>query len=48
MRAEQESRAGRAPRKIGPGDFVLVPEKTPHWFTQIDGALVLMSIHLPR
>jgi len=39
---------GGAPQKIGPGDFVLVPEKTPHWFTQIDGALVLMSIHLPR
>lgn len=35
-------------RRIGPGDFVMVPEKTPHWFTQVDGALVLMSIHLPR
>ena len=35
-------------RKIGPGDFVLVPEKTPHWFTAIDGTLVLMSLHLPR
>jgi len=35
-------------RKIGPGDVVLVPEKTPHWFTQIDGALVLMSLHLPK
>ena len=39
---------GGASRKIGPGDFVLVPEKTPHWFTQIDGVLVLMSVHLPR
>ena len=39
---------GGNPRKIGPGDFVLVPEKTPHWFTSIDGTLVLMSLHLPR
>jgi len=39
---------GGATRKIGPGDFVLVPEKTPHWFTQIDGVLVMMSVHLPR
>ncbi|MFN7980488.1 MAG: cupin domain-containing protein [Vicinamibacterales bacterium] len=35
-------------RKIAAGDIVLVPEGTPHWFTQIDGALVLMSLHLPR
>jgi mannose-6-phosphate isomerase-like protein (cupin superfamily) len=35
-------------RKIAAGDFVLVPEGTPHWFTQVDGALVLMSLHLPR
>ena len=26
----------------------MVPEKTAHWFTQIDGTLVLMSIHLPH
>ena len=35
-------------RRIAAGDFVLVPEGTPHWFTQIDGALVLMSLHLPH
>lgn len=39
---------GGSSRKIGPGDFVLVPDKTPHWFTAIDGTLVLMSLHLPR
>jgi mannose-6-phosphate isomerase-like protein (cupin superfamily) len=38
---------GGASRAIKKGDWVLVPEKTPHWFTQIDGALVLMSVHLP-
>lgn len=39
---------GGTSRKVAAGDFVLVPEKTPHWFTQIDGVLVLMSLHLPR
>jgi mannose-6-phosphate isomerase-like protein (cupin superfamily) len=40
--------AGGTSRKLAKGDWVLVPEKTPHWFTQVEGALVLMSIHLPR
>jgi mannose-6-phosphate isomerase-like protein (cupin superfamily) len=35
-------------RRVTKGDFILVPENTPHWFGEIDGALVLMSIHLPR
>jgi mannose-6-phosphate isomerase-like protein (cupin superfamily) len=39
---------GGTPRKIAKGDWVMVPEKTPHWFQQIDGTIVLMSIHLPR
>ena len=39
---------GGASRKVAPGDFVMVPEKTPHWFTGIDGTLVLMSIHIPH
>jgi hypothetical protein len=26
----------------------MVPEGTPHWFGEIDGALVLMSVHLPH
>jgi len=39
---------GGASRKIGPGDYVMVPEKTPHWFTGIDGTLVLMSLHIPH
>lgn len=39
---------GGSPRKIAAGDWVLVPEKTPHWFTQIDGTLVMMSLHLGR
>lgn len=39
---------GGTRRRLAPGDWVMVPEKTPHWFTEIDGTLVMMSIHLPR
>ena len=35
-------------RKVSKGDFIMVPEGTPHWFGEIDGALVLMSLHLPH
>ena len=35
-------------QRVSKGDFFLVPENTAHGFTQIDGTLVLMSIHLPR
>ena len=39
---------GGTAKKIGKGDFILVPEGTPHWFSTIDGTLTLMSLHLPR
>ena len=39
---------GGTPRRLTKGDWVMVPEKTAHWFTQIEGTLVLMSIHLPH
>ena len=39
---------GGTPRKIAKGDWVMVPEKTPHWFSQVDGTIVLMSIDLPH
>jgi quercetin dioxygenase-like cupin family protein len=35
-------------RTIAKGDFILVPENTPHWFSSIDGVLVLISIPVPR
>lgn len=38
---------GGTRRKVLKGDWVIVPEKTAHWFTELDGTLVLMSIHLP-
>ena len=39
---------GGTVQNVGKGDFFIVPEKTPHWFSKINGTLVLMSIHLPR
>jgi mannose-6-phosphate isomerase-like protein (cupin superfamily) len=39
---------GGTSRHVAKGDFVMVPEGTPHWFSAIDGTIVLMSLHLPR
>jgi len=39
---------GGATRNIAKGDFIIVPENTPHWFSAINGTLVLMSLHVPR
>jgi len=36
------------PRNVAKGDFIIVPENTPHWFSAINGTIVLMSIHVPR
>ena len=39
---------GGESRAIAKGDFIIVPENTAHWFSKIDGVLVLMSLHVPR
>jgi mannose-6-phosphate isomerase-like protein (cupin superfamily) len=39
---------GGVTRRVGKGDFIMVPEGTPHWFSAIDGTVVLMSLHLPH
>ena len=39
---------GGVTRQIAKGDFIIVPESTAHWFSAINGTLVLMSIHVPR
>jgi mannose-6-phosphate isomerase-like protein (cupin superfamily) len=39
---------GGVSRHIAKGDFIMVPEGSPHWFSAIDGTIVLMSLHLPR
>jgi mannose-6-phosphate isomerase-like protein (cupin superfamily) len=38
---------GGVSRHVAKGDFIMVPEGTPHWFSAIDGTVVLMSLHLP-
>lgn len=39
---------GGTSKRLAKGDFVLVPEGVPHWFSKIDSELTLMSLHLPR
>jgi mannose-6-phosphate isomerase-like protein (cupin superfamily) len=39
---------GGSPRQVAKGDFVIVPENTPHWFSTINGNITLMSFRLPR
>ena len=39
---------GGTSRHVAKGDIVMVPEGTPHWFSGIEGTVVLMSLHLPR
>jgi len=38
---------GGTSRHITKGDFLMVPENTAHGFTETDGTLVIMSLHLP-
>jgi mannose-6-phosphate isomerase-like protein (cupin superfamily) len=39
---------GGVSRTIGKGDFILVPENTPHWFSKINQTLDVMSLHVPH
>jgi len=39
---------GGTPQRISKGDYIFVPENTPHSFTKTQGRLVIMSIHVPR
>jgi mannose-6-phosphate isomerase-like protein (cupin superfamily) len=39
---------GGKTQAVAKGDFFIVPENTPHWFSNINGSLVLMSLHVPR
>lgn len=39
---------GGMSRQVAKGDFIIVPENTPHWFSAINGAVVLMTLHVPR
>jgi mannose-6-phosphate isomerase-like protein (cupin superfamily) len=39
---------GGVSKKISKGDWVLVPENTPHQIPNVDGQITVMSLHLPR
>ena len=39
---------GGQSRAVSKGDFLIVPEGSPHQYTDIKGELILMSIHVPR
>jgi mannose-6-phosphate isomerase-like protein (cupin superfamily) len=39
---------GGTSRRIAKGDYIFVPEKTPHAFTKAEGRLVIVSLHVPR
>jgi mannose-6-phosphate isomerase-like protein (cupin superfamily) len=39
---------GGTSRTVSKGDFIIVPEKTPHWFSAINGSVVLMTLHVRR
>jgi mannose-6-phosphate isomerase-like protein (cupin superfamily) len=39
---------GGTPRHLAAGDVFIVPANTPHWFNQIDGTMVMISMHLPQ
>jgi quercetin dioxygenase-like cupin family protein len=39
---------GGMSQAVAKGDFVIVPENTPHWFSAINGTLIMMSLHVPR
>lgn len=32
---------------VAKGDFIVVPENTPHWFSSINGQIIDMSLHVP-
>ena len=39
---------GGVSKKISKGDWVMVPEGVPHQIPNVDGAVTVMSLHLPR
>ena len=39
---------GGTSRNVAKGDFIVVPENTPHWFSSINGSITMMSLHVPR
>lgn len=42
-----DSIVGGTARPVAEGDFIVVPENTPHWFSTINGSIIDMSLHVP-
>jgi len=38
---------GGVAQKLSKGDFMMVPAGVPHWFTEIQGSITQISLHLP-
>ncbi len=39
---------GGLARKVGPGDVIVNPPGTPHWLSEIDGAIEYVEIRIPN
>ena len=39
---------GGTAQRIAKGDYIFLPENTPHSFRKTEGRLVIMSLHVPR
>jgi mannose-6-phosphate isomerase-like protein (cupin superfamily) len=53
QRANAETRRGSgidggAPQRLSKGDFLIIPENTPHFISQVDSPLVFMSLMMPH
>jgi hypothetical protein len=38
---------GGSPRKVTKGDYIFVPANTPHQYTDIQGELITVAVHMP-
>ena len=38
---------GGTPHKIAKGDYIMVPPDTPHWYTQVQGTFISVTLHMP-
>jgi mannose-6-phosphate isomerase-like protein (cupin superfamily) len=39
---------GGTAQKLSKGDFLFVPENTPHWVSAVEGSVTFMTLHVPR
>ena len=38
---------GGTPRKVAKGDYIMVPPNTPHQYSDIQGELAMVTLHMP-